>query len=333
MNARLNNLVDRAKNPRDKNFRNHVYIFLICCGISLFIWFLIKMTDDYVSDIRIPVVYTDIPADKQLNNSGDRLTVKIRANGSDLFSAKYFSGGGRIYVNLSQADIKRSRYFDRNYLLTDRLFPQVTERFDFDHTLISISPDTIFLQLEDIISRKLKVNPQLNIKFKEQYMLYDSIVISPSEIMVSGPSSIVDTLEYIMTQERNLDNLDKTMEISVPVVYPVQNNVVRYSEEEIILIIPVEQFTESALELPVKGISDDSGINTIRTFPETVQLVYQVALKDYQLVKPEMFALSAEYDPQKDREKTFLKVKVDKSPGFVRITRIQPDKVEYIIQK
>jgi hypothetical protein len=291
------------------------------------------MTDEYVSDIRMPVNFTNIPADKQLNNSGDRLTVKLRANGGDLFSAKYISGGGKIHINLSQVDIKKSRYFDKYYLLTTRLLPQITERFDFDHDLISISPDTIFLELEDIISRKLPVVPQLDIKCKEQYMLYDSIIVSPAAIMVSGPASLIDTLEFIETQLKVLSDLDKTTEINIPLVPVIMSKDIRYSDTEVQLVIPIEQFTESSIDIPIQGSSTDSGISNIRTFPQTVQVVYQVALKDYELVKPEMFILSAVYDPEKDKEKTFLKIKTDKSPDFVRITRIQPDKVEYIIQQ
>jgi len=333
LNARLNHLVDRAKNPRDKNFRNHLYIFLICCGISLFIWFLIKMSDDYVSDLSIPVTFNNVPADKQLNNTTARLDVRMRANGSDLFSVKYFSGRKEISVNLNQVDMKISRYFDKYYILTDELRQEIIGRFDFDHTLISISPDTIYLDLEDIISRSLPVVPDLSFDFKPQYMLYDSIIISPAEIMVSGPASAVDTLSSITTASRVLSNLHETTELSVPIVPAILSNKIRYSDTEVNVIIPVEQFTEHTIEIPIKGISDDTGILNVRTFPETVQLTYRVAIKDYQLVKPEMFVLSATYDPQRDMEKTFLKVRTDQSPEYVQISRIHPDKVEFIIQK
>ncbi len=333
MNARLNHLVDRAKNPRDKNFRNHIYIFLICCGISLFIWFLIKMSDDYVAELNIPVTFSNVPADKHLNNTSARLKVRLRANGGDLFSVKYMSGRKEIDVNLNHMDLKMSRYFDKYFILSSQLRTEITGRFDFVHTLISITPDTIYLDLEDIISKSLPVKAALEISCEPQYMLYDSIIISPSEIMVSGPASMVDTLTEITTSPEVLSKLDETTELSLQIVPVAISNKIRYSDTEVKVIIPVEQFTEHTLELPVNGISDDTGILNIRTFPETVQLTYQVAIKDYDLVKPEMFVLNAKYDPARDMEKTFLKVRAEQSPDFIRITRIHPDKLEYIIQK
>ncbi len=333
MNARLNNLLNRAKNPRDKNFRNHLYIFLICCGISLFIWFLIKMSDDYVAEIDVPVTFTNIPADKQLNNTGDAISIRLRANGGELFSRKYLSRRGNIEINMNQVDLKMSRYFEKYYILTSQIRNQVNNSFDFDYSLISISPDTIFLDLEKIISKSIPVKAMVDITFKPQYMLYDSIVCIPDEIMVSGPASVIDTLTHILTVSRSISRLDKTEEIMLPLAFSLEHKKVKYSDNEVKVIIPVEQFTESTIEIAVHGISDDTGISKIRTFPETVQLTYQVAIKDYTLVKPDMFLLSSTYNPEKDKEKTFLKVHIDESPGFIRITRINPDKVEFIIQK
>ena len=333
MNAKLNNFIDRAKNPRDKNFRSHFYIFLICCGISLFIWFLIKMNDDYMAEISIPVSYKNIPADKLLNNSDDRITIRLRANGGDLFSAKYLSLRGNIDIDLNQAELKKSRYFDRYYILTSQFRNQLSEGFDFTHTMLTLSPDTIFLKLEDIISRSLPVIPQIDVSCKPQYMIYDSIKSSPSMIMISGPASIIDTLTHLSTERRSFSNLDKNKEIMIPIILPVSNKKITYSETDVNVIIPVEQFTESSIYVIVNGISFDNGITAVRTFPESIQLTYQIAIKDYKLVKPEMFTVSAVYDPAKDKDKTFLKVKIDNSPDFVKITRISPDKVEYIIQK
>jgi hypothetical protein len=294
---------------------------------------MIKMTDDYVAEISMPLTFSSIPADKLLNNTDDRITVRLRANGGDLFSVKYVSGPGKINVNLNQVDLKMSRYFEKYYILSSQLRPQLAERFDFEYTLTKLSPDTIYLDLEDIISKSLPVKPGIVVSCKPQYMIYDSIVSIPSEIMVSGPASVIDTLNYISTVERTISDLDQNTEISIPILVPVQDRKVNYSETEVKLIIPVEQFTESSVDLEVIGKSEDTGIQSIRTFPENVTLTYRVAIKDYDLVKPEMFELSVSYDPQKDMDKTFLKVRIDKSPDFVRITRVNPDKVEFIIQK
>ncbi len=332
MNPWLNNLINRAKYSRDKNFRNHLYIFLICCGISLFIWFLIKMSDDYVGEIRIPLKYTSIPADKLLTEADDEISIRLHATGGDLFSAKFLSGRGTLDINLSRMDLKKDRYFDNYYILSSQLRNQLSQRFDFAFTGFSISPDTLFLDFEEIISKSIPVIHDLEIICEPQYQIYDSVKIIPSSIMVSGPASVIDTLSSISTVGKTLQNLNKTIEIRLPLVLPFNDSKVKFSKTEVNAIINIEAFTESSISLGVNSLSDDSGIS-IQTFPEEVQLTYRVAIKDYQRVIPEMFTLSVTYDPEKDKGKNFLKVHIEQKPDFVRVSRIHPEKVEFIIRK
>lgn len=332
MNRKLINLIDRAKNPRDRNFRNHLYIFLICCGISLFIWFLIKMSDEYISEIKIPVSYENEPIDKLLVNADDYVTVRLRAMGGNVFSEKFFSGHESVILNLKQADIRKSRYFDKYYILTDNLKDRISHRFDYDHDIMSIDPDTLFLEFEEIISKSVKIKTRINVSCKPQYQVYDSIIISPQEVIISGPSSVIDTIRNIYSISEDYTDLDKNLETMLALSLPLNDNKISYSETEVKLNVPVEKYTESSIELPVMGSSNDTAIR-IRTFPESVQLTYQVAIKDYKLVKPDMFFISAYFDTEKDKEKKLIKVKVHKSPEFIKITRIHPDKVEFLIQK
>ncbi|HSG67354.1 MAG TPA: hypothetical protein VK994_01510, partial [Bacteroidales bacterium] len=92
LRIRLIELVRKALDPRDKRFRNHLYIFLICCVISLFIWFLIKMSDEYVAEVSMPVKYDNIPSQKLLVRADNQINIKIRAKGGDIFSVKFLSG-------------------------------------------------------------------------------------------------------------------------------------------------------------------------------------------------------------------------------------------------
>lgn len=332
MKSTLTGLISRARNPRDKDFRNHLYIFLICVGISLFIWFLIKMSDEYVADINIPIDFQNIPKDMQLNDADGHITARLRAKGGDLFSVKVFSSSKAIRVNLKAADLKKSRYFDKYYILTSQLRNQVSNRFNFDHNILLLYPDTLFLDFEEIITRTIPVQSRLEISCKPQYHIYDSLRLIPSEIMVSGPSTIIDTLSFIFTEAKSFTDLDRSTETAISLILPFTDDKISYSETVVKALIDIEEFTESTIELPIHGLSDDTGIR-IRTFPENVHITYQVALKDYNLVQADMFFMSAFYDPEKDKEKNFLKVRMDKSPDFIRITRLNPEKVEFILQK
>ena len=290
------------------------------------------MSDTYVSEIRMPVQYENAPGDRLLVQADDHISLRLRAKGGDIFSLKFFSGREVVKINLKQADIKKGRYFDRYYILTNNLFDDLSKHFDFTHDIISLEPDTLYLDFEEIITKSIPIKTNLQISCRSQYQVYDSIRVIPDEIIVSGPSSVIDTLTFVKSVSKTFSDLDKTLETMLSLSLPAEDDKISYSADEVKIIIPIEKYTESTIDLAVRSISDDPNI-AIRTFPETVQLTYQVAIKDYKLVKPDMFAVSVFYDSDKDREKRLLKVRVDQSPNFIKVTRVTPDKLEFLIQK
>jgi hypothetical protein len=290
------------------------------------------MSDEYVADISIPIDFQNVPNDMQLDDADDHITARLRANGGDLFSVKVFSSSKAIRVNLKATDLKKSRYFDKYYILTSQLRNQVSNRFDFDHNILFLYPDTLFLDFEKIIMRTIPVQSRLEISCKPQYQVYDSLRLIPSEIIVSGPSTIIDTFSFILTEAKTLTDLDRSTETLISLVLPFTDHKISYSETVVKALIDIEEFTESTIKLPIHGLSDDTSIR-IRTFPENVHITYQVALKDYNLVQADMFFMSAFYDPEKDKDKNFLKVQTGISPAFIRITRLNPEKVEFILRK
>lgn len=332
MNKKLSRLIDNAHLPRDKQTRNHIYIFLICLGISLFIWFLIKMSDEYVSEIRMPVAYQNAPENKLLLNADQHVYVRLRAKGGDIFSSKYFSKHSPLNINLNQAEIRKSRYFDKYYILTSHFRNQFSGRFDFAHSVLSLQPDTLFLDFEEVITKVLPVRAMVTLNCKPQFQLYDSLVLMPDRMAVSGPASIIDTMEFIRTESKQFSELDNDLQAEIPLGKEYKNELIRLERQTVELSADIEEYTESMIELEVSATTSDPGIR-LKTFPETVELTYHVALKDFTLVKPGMFSLSATYNEQEDQSKTFLKVNVDNHPGFIRIKRINPDKLEYLIQK
>ncbi|HSG67186.1 MAG TPA: CdaR family protein, partial [Bacteroidales bacterium] len=244
----------------------------------------------------------------------------------------FLSGSKNLTLNIGQAEIKRSRYFDRYYLLTSNLYNLISGKFDFGHSLVSVSPDTLFLDFEEVMSKKLPVKLDLTYTCKPQYQVYDSIRVIPDSINISGPSSMLDSIQSISSVATVLKDLDRNIESAVALKLPLKDERISYSANQVNVIIPVEKYTESTIEIPIAGLTTEAE-STIRTFPEMVQITYQVAIKDFNLVRNDMFLATAAFDPVRDKGKNFIKVSIDRSPEFVRIVRVQPDKVEFLLQK
>jgi hypothetical protein len=127
-------------------------------------------------------------------------------------------------------------------------------------------------------------------------------------------------LKNIYTSEFVDLNIDLTKEKNISV-----------SPKKIVSYLKVEKFTESNIEIPINH--NAAKINkSIKLFPDKVNVSYMVALKDYKRVNESMFRAVVDFtklDLKSAENK--VKVEISKFPSFVKINKIDPEKVEFII--
>jgi len=314
--------------PRDERSKNRIYAFLICFGISLSIWFMIKMSKDHYSDIKYPIQYTSFPQDQTITNVKDStIYLKIQSKGFNLFNSIYFKKKKAFKLNLRSLNIHANRYTTGHYLLADEILVQIKNQFKNPDNIVSISPDTIFFQLEEIAAKAVPVQMNLTVSTKKQFGIYGEITYSNDTIIITGPPSVIDTIQRIQTEQIDLRNLDRSTDFKIELIKPKQG-LVDLSLDSIRVNIPVEEYTESVLTIPLSLISNDQ--LKLRLFPNEVKVTYLVALKDFQTVNAKMFEAQINFNPNRLRTQ---KVELQRHPSFVRISRIEPEIVEYIILK
>jgi hypothetical protein len=102
--------------------------------------------------------------------------------------------------------------------------------------------------------------------------------------------------------------------------------------EQVRLIIPVEKFTESEINVPITQRNNTSNLR-LKLFPETVKITYLVALNDYKKVDADMFSCFVYVSEAKENSGKKLQVTAGTYPKFIKIIRIQPSEVDYLILK
>ena len=141
---------ENARRPKGDRFRHQLYIFLICLGISIFIWLLVRLSKDYIYTVSYHLSFTQVPESLRLVNASDSVvTLNIKVQGFDFFSEQFFRNRKRyLEVNLHDARLK---YLDNHlsgYLLSSYISREVSAQNNFPLEIYSISPDTIFFIFE-----------------------------------------------------------------------------------------------------------------------------------------------------------------------------------------
>jgi hypothetical protein len=123
--------------------------------------------------------------------------------------------------------------------------------------------------------------------------------------------------------------LKDSLVVKSKIIIPNEENLLETKPDEVEVIIPVEEFTESISSVRVIPLSNKSIY--IKTFPESVEVSYWVALNDYRKVRPGMFRAVADIDSVLGNGTNKVQVRLEEAPELAKNIRISPEKVEFII--
>ncbi len=333
MKAGLQEFIRRFVRPIDKNLKDQLYVFAICIGISIFFWLLIKLSKEHTTTIPLSVKFEQIPQDKLLiNNPDPHIYIDIDATGSDLIGMKFFKRRPRITIDVNEQPFIRSGNTSRVRIPTNQILDMNLLRNEFHEKLINVSPDTLILEFEDLHSKKVPVQADLKYELKQQHFLSDKVLLTPDSIVITGRKNQVMSVDYVKTRFLEYKELSNKIDREVDLLIPEDWDNMKVSDNRVHLEIPVQKFTEIEKKISIQ-ISNVPKTYSVKMFPEDVQVVYRVAIEEYELITEEMFHVSVDYNDVLESNSRILKVNLLNHPDQVEIVSMNPSQIEYIIVK
>jgi hypothetical protein len=321
----------RAK--QNQEYRYKLTVFMICLAISAFIWILIKLSDQYSSDIVIPVTYADIPEGKILVNKVDTaIKIGITERGFALAWVKYFREKKPINISLKNYRLREQMHQYVSLIGTQAWSQQFLNQYDLKGEVDYILPDTIAFYFEDRYSREVPVKSDIQIKFRKQFFAYDTMTIDPAKVTISGLYKHVNKISAIKTVHISFENLNQSIDQKVKLQLPQQAPDIQIKPPEVNITLPVEKFTELQIEIPITKVNEPEG-ERIKIFPDNVTVKYLIALKDYDKINPDMFSCQVNLSKINTVEDNKLEVSVNSHPQFIKIISTEPAEVDYLVLK
>ena len=96
--------------------------------------------------------------------------------------------------------------------------------------------------------------------------------------------------------------------------------------------VPVDEFTEKVLQVPVKVINNSS-YEDVKIFPQKVKVTFITALSRYPQVDEDFFEATADLDLWRKHAYKMLPVVLSKIPEYCKVVKIEPQNVDFIIKK
>ncbi len=327
----LNELIRSAKEPKDVHFRSRIYVFLVCLGISVLLWFLIVLSKNYYGTVEYPIEYKNLPNDLVLTNTPDSiLSFRVTSGGFELAILKYLTRKRPVEIDLRDQQLRKVS--DKKYVVrinTSDFSSGILNRLNLSEKMVSVSPETIELNFESLARKMVRVIPELLLEFEKMYQLVDSVRVSPDSVEIAGSMDDIGKVSSISTVRKSVTGINKDVSLFVPVDKSELGPGINVYPDEVKIDIAVEKFTEASLTIPISAVENDT--MKIKTFPEEVKITYLVSLKNFKRVDANMFLVGVDFHNDINSDK--LKVKVINSPAFVKITKVDPGSVEYLVFK
>ncbi|HEY1039910.1 MAG TPA: hypothetical protein VGF30_10920 [Bacteroidia bacterium] len=308
-----------------------VATFIICLVISSFLWFVNALNRNYTKTIAVPVRYLNLPKNKILSvELPKQIQAEVKTSGTKLMF---------IEMNLDKTiiEINAANFLNRNDKRTVAINTALTvgsfsKVFNTEVELIKVKPDSIYFNFGKSYQKVVPVKPTILINFDPFYNYKNKVKITPSFVTLFGDSALLSSIDSINTDKIVLNdfnnNISQTAKLSIPEELEQRVGV---STDEVLLEINVDKFTEKTIEVPIEAINVPVNLQ-LKTFPDKVTLKVQVPMSDFEKLDPSYFKVVVDYkDYQVNKNK--LNLKEIKAPANIKITKISPDKVEYLLRK
>lgn len=317
---------------KEFKFKQKLLTFLFFLALSSIFWLLNKLENNYSANITYPIKYIYHKPDKELvGDVPSELNLNLSAQGYALLRSMITARQHPIVfrlisLNFNEITGDTNRYF----VLTRNLKEVIQRQIGSEITLNYISPDTLFYNFSTIVRKKVVIVPNIDLEFEKQYMPGAGGTISqPDSIVISGPRSLIDTINKVYTVYKKFTKVDKSISEEFK-LQPIEG--VYFVKNKAILSIPVDKYTETFLMVPVK-INNLPDSMQMKTFPSAIRVSFIVALRNYNKVTPYQFKAVVDYKNVYTSINNRLKVNLERQPAYVKFVSYRPMNVDFIIEK
>ncbi|PCE63675.1 YbbR-like domain-containing protein [Sediminicola luteus] len=305
--------------------QRRIKVFLFFLSLSLLSWFVNKLSGSYIGKLEVPVTYTQL-ADTLLLTQP--LPEKIQLS---LNSGGFYLLGQQIHTNAKEISLNRLQKNPKGHYITrQELKRQLALQLPNDTGLRELFlNDTLYVQVSPLAVKEVPVVLDLNLELGSDFMLQDSVTISPAQIRVVGPISSLDTIRQIASEPLELKQIQKGFDLEASLILPKLLNT-QYDPMQVRVRGEVIRFSEKIIQVPVTITQLPPDIQ-IRTFPETVSILCRDRIDKIRDLTASDFLVSAPF-PEGD-EKNTLALQIGKKPTDIHTVLLLEEEVHYIIRK
>ncbi|QJD94437.1 YbbR-like domain-containing protein [Mucilaginibacter robiniae] len=305
--------------------RRRLTAFITCLLVAMVAWVFATLSSTYNFTSKKVISFKNTPLKRAFRSlQSDTAIVTVQGNGWQMLLSKISPDIQPVYVDLHTLE-------HSNYIALNTQLAQINTQHNQNEKVIAIDPDTLYFDFTNRLSKKVPVQPVLNIKYQSQYKNSSRIVVKPAYIILNGPTNLIDKITSWKTDTLKLQNISNTIDANINLQATKEANI-NFYPKTVQVHIPVEEFTEKVLSVPVKIINNQHYDN-IKVFPQRVKVTFTTPLSRYAEIDEDFFEATADLNFYLQYGYSVLPVKITHAPAYCNIVSIEPQNIDFLIKK
>lgn len=289
-------------------------------------WLLQSLQQEYDIKLTFPIKYKNVPANIAFNTPNpEKITAKVKDKGSVLLNYSFGASFSPIEINLKEInDNSGSIMIEKKFIENEIQKQLIASTF-----LHGLDPQQINISYSKRSHKRVPVVFNGDIKMETGFQLSDDITITPQYVSVYASEETLDSIHSIKTQYCKFSESKKHIKKDIA----LENiNGVKFDPEIVSVSIPIEEYTEKTLDIPVICDKVPSKYK-VRMFPATIKVTCSIPLSRFKELSEDMFEISIPYDELERNASGIITVSLTKRPEWVHAATLQPQKAEFILEK
>lgn len=305
--------------------RRRISLFFVCLLFAVGAWMFFALSNRYVYQVQTLVHYVNFPDNKAFHSlQSDTIDLQIEGTGWQLLFSK-------LRINPQSVNIDLEKLEKQTYInLSDQL-SYINKQFESAQKVVNIHPDILYFDFSTRAVKKIPIRLNYDIRFENHYGISDTIQIYPSYVTVTGPVNELKKLDYWYTDTLKLKNITSNYNGKISLQRPVKANISIYPKL-VDLKLMVDEYTEKVVDVPIVLLNNNEFKN-VKLLPDKVEITFLTTLSNYSKIDRRNFEASVDLNNWKSKSYKQLPVVISKFPEFCELVKIEPQNIDFIIQK
>jgi YbbR domain-containing protein len=283
------------------------------------------LSNTYSYTVKAALNFRNTPQKRAFHSlQSDTINATINGTGWQMVFSKMHNE-----VNFISIDLRSLEY--KSYVVLSSQLSQINSKKEIDQQITGFNPDTLYFDFSNRKVKRVPIQLITLVKYKHQFSQSGNISLNPAYVVVNGPANVIDNIQSWKSDTLKLDSISESVNTRLT-LQPVREGNVSVFPKTVEVRIPVDEYTEKTLEIPVKLINNRNYYD-VKIFPQKVKVTFTTSLSRYAQMDEDFFEANVDLDLWRKHGYKALPVVIFKSPAYTRIVKIEPQNIDFIIKK